>query len=662
MSATDDVLVNRELLSSIRMRFSPEVQDIKENVIDNMAERILASGQRGKYFAAKDARATLIDKLGFHAIGRDIDNSLERLANQGRVELEPEISSGKKLKEKGPKKKRYKLSDNTRKEIDSVEAESIRRYESVINRLFEEPGTYANKYIEPFLKFLSVIFSKLADECIQVIQGELKESELVSSPIFLSAINTIKNDIDKTERSVFESAAINFFSSNDPDYAIIKWNMAQNYYSLKVIGLDEKSLRLFKDIFGNAEFYIDTNVVISALSPEESYHKSFIAVCNACKKLGIKVKVCKITLDELDNTVNAHIDILTKVLNQIPEGTAVKVHSDFFEIYYERKKMGDEPDVNDIFANFLSPGIPLQDNFNIEITDDPWFEEAKGNKDITGFASIVGERFKNMSKRKKTENACIHDANCLYWIDECRKEDSNKNIWFVTRDHTLPGLVPEGCSYKSLSIGLDALLQWLSPFALQDGEEEEMAIAYSHMISARLLPQERIFNLEDFLIFHELNMACKELPAEDVEGCIRQIKINAPLLNPANPVDREKLSHIVASYFADPSRKFKKNLELYESQISDMRSELTDERNTSLKKDARIKIYHIAFLLILVEILTAIITSIYGDGENTFQRIVSSWPIFVAWIPICMVIGWFYLGKHRLRALGWPITKIFKEE
>jgi len=270
MSVTDDVLVNRQLLSSIRMRFSPEVQDIKENVIDNMVERILASGQRDKYFAAKDTQVTLIDKLGFHAIGRDIDKSLERLENKGRVELEPEISSGKKLKEKGPKKKRYKLSDNTRKEIDSIEAESIRRYESVINRLFEELGTDSNKYIEPFLKFLSVIFSKLADEYIQVIQGELRESELVSSPIFLSALNTIKNDIDVTERSVFESAAINFFSSNDPDYAIIKWNMAQNYYSLKVIGLDEKSLRLFKNIFGDAEFYIDTNVVISALSPEES--------------------------------------------------------------------------------------------------------------------------------------------------------------------------------------------------------------------------------------------------------------------------------------------------------------------------------------------------------------------------------------------------------
>jgi len=661
MSVTDDVLVNRQLLSSIRMRFSPEVQDIKENVIDNMVERILASGQRDKYFAAKDTQVTLIDKLGFHAIGRDIDKSLERLENKGRVELEPEISSGKKLKEKGPKKKRYKLSDNTRKEIDSIEAESIRRYESVINRLFEELGTDSNKYIEPFLKFLSVIFSKLADEYIQVIQGELRESELVSSPIFLSALNTIKNDIDVTERSVFESAAINFFSSNDPDYAIIKWNMAQNYYSLKVIGLDEKSLRLFKNIFGDAEFYIDTNVVISALSPEESYHKSLIALCNACKKMGIKVKVCKITLDELDNTVNAHIDMLAKVFNQIPEGTAVKVHSDFFEVYYERKKMGDEPDLNDIFANFLSPEIPLQDNFNIELIDESWFEEAK-NKDIIGFATIVGERFKNMSKRKKTESACIHDANCLYWIDECRKRDNNKNIWFVTRDHTLPGLVPEGCSYKSLSIGLDALLQWISPFALQDNEEEEMAIAYSHMISSRLLPQERIFNLEDFLIFHELNMSCKELPAEDVEGCIRQIKVDAPLLNPANPVDREKLAHIVASYFADPSRKYKENLQLYESQISDMNGKLVDERNASLKKDAWIRIYHIVFLLILVEILTATITSIYGDGENTFQRVVNSWPIFVAWIPICMVIGWFYLGKHMLRALGWPITKIFKEE
>jgi hypothetical protein len=52
------------------------------------------------------------------------------------------------------------------------------------------------------------------------------------------------------------------------------------------------------------------------------------------------------------------------------------------------------------------------------------------------------------------------------------------------------------------------------------------------MIKYRLLPQERIFNLEDFLIFHEMHMSCKELPAEDVEECIRYIKVNAPMLAP----------------------------------------------------------------------------------------------------------------------------------
>ena len=157
-------------------------------------------------------------------------------------------------------------------------------------------------------------------------------------------------------------------------------------------------------------------------------------------------------------------------------------------------------------------------------------------------------------------------------------------------------------------------------------------------------------------------MTCNELPAEDVEGCVRHIKINAPLLNPMDPVDREKLAHVVASYFADPTRKYQQNLSKYEAEISQIKRDLSEEKSTSLKKDAWLRVSNIASLFLVLEIVTAMIAANYGVGDNVFQRIVSSWPILVALAPICSAVGWFYIGKKRLRALGWPIRKIFKDE
>jgi hypothetical protein len=155
-------------------------------------------------------------------------------------------------------------------------------------------------------------------------------------------------------------------------------------------------------------------------------------------------------------------------------------------------------------------------------------------------------------------------------------------------------------------------------------------------------------------------MTCKELPAEDVEGCIRYIKQNIPLLNPSDPTDREKFTRAIAVYFADPSRKYKQNIGLLESEIAKLKGDMAQQKARSLRKDAWLRISLIVILLLILEGIAIAITSVYGSGENIFQKIINSWPFLAVPIPLCVVLGWFYLGKQRIKALGWPITKIFK--
>jgi hypothetical protein len=197
------------------------------------------------------------------------------------------------------------------------------------------------------------------------------------------------------------------------------------------------------------------------------------------------------------------------------------------------------------------------------------------------------------------------------------------------------------------------------------------------MIKYRLLPQERIFDLEDFLIFDEMNMSCKELPAEDVEGCVRYIKANAPMLDPSNSADREKLAYEVSKFFADPGRKYKQEIERlesenvkikqeYEENLKDRNREIEElkerTKKESLRRSAWFRVGITATIFLLLEGLVIFLASLYGAGPNFFQKVVNSWPFLGIPVVLAIPIGWFIIGKERLKNLGWPVTKIFKQE
>lgn len=642
------------------MRFSPQTQQPREDAIDSMVERILDTAPKDKYYLLRMIQKLFSESAGFHVTYNTIHNSLERLREKGRAEVAPEERPTEKLKVKGIQKRQYRLTANAKKELLELENASTRRFKSVVKRLFRDSEHGPEAYEAPFLKFLTLIFSRLAEEYTQVLTGEIKGEDFATYPIFSSTLHDVKGELKSLDLLLFESAVESFFRDTDPDYSLIKWNLVQNYYILRLIGKDDISPLLSKEIFGNAVFYLDTNVVISALAAEEEHHLGFVALSKACEKIGVKIKVCNITFDELDRTVEANRGFLQSAVDQIPEETAVKVTSAFYKIYHEKKKAGKELDLDEVFGNFISAREILRKLFQIEVEDDYWFEEAINDEKTKAFAEIVGQRYSTMRPRKKHDLACVHDALCLMWVDYCKNQ--GQNAWFVTRDYTLPACIPPDCSAHSLAIGLDALLQWLSPITLDDDMEKDLALAYSQIISNRILPQEKIFSLEDFVIFKELDMQCKELPAEDVEGCIRHIKVNAPLLDPTDPRDREKLAHEVAVYFVDPSRKYKQTVQDFESEISEVKRELREATEQSLRQDALIKLNHVLIGLTASEATVMILAIIYGAGANIYQNIIGFWPFFGTAASGCLVAGGFYIGRKRLKALGWPWTKIFKSE
>ena len=82
----------------------------------------------------------------------------------------------------------------------------------------------------------------------------------------------------------------------------------------------------------------------------------------------------------------------------------------------------------------------------------------------------------------------------------------------------------------------------------------------------------------------------------------------------------------------------------------------------ALRKSAWLRVSFIAILFLMFEAGAVYLASHYGEGPNLFQKVLKSWPFLSIGPVIAILFGWIILGKKRLEALGWPITKIFKHQ
>ena len=462
--------------------------------------------------------------------------------------------------------------------------------------------------------------------------------------------------------------------------------MAQNYYIAKAIGLDPSGYLLSREVFGNAVFYLDTNVIIQALEPKTRHHGSFKALSKACKNLQIHLNVCQISLNELNHVLEYQRELLEKVASQIPAETARKIRGVFYQLYKEKLEPEGTVDFQSLFDSFYHAMEELAQLYDVDLIDDEWFDNAVDEVETKQLIEEIRRLYTAKRNRPKSQTSALHDALLLRWL-QLERRKSTQNIWLVTLDTSLPNYLPKQVKSpgQQLAITLDALLQWISPIVIyENNDEDEVAAIFSEVVKYQILPQEKLFDLRDFLIFSEMEWETKELPAEDVEECIRYIKNNAPDLDPSEASDREKITGEISKFFADPGRKYKQNVEKLETKIKeiteeksleveklqkkmDKQDEIIEKLEKGIRKDklkrsawGRLLIAIILFLGIEGAILWS--TSKYGEGPNFFQKIIKSWPFIGGGGLIGLALFWFLLGKERIQALGWPFTKLFKTE
>jgi len=672
----------RLVLLSAKIQFSPETQPIKETAIDKIVEQglLLSDDRNGLTVRQMEAMGVTALPGGPSIISRkELERSLDRLVEANRVTVMQRGSD-----------RMYRLSDAARDESLEIQKAVENRFDKTVKKLFVNATEGHQAYAGPFLAVLCTAFSRIGASYVRLLKGDLDVRRLMSLANVDGLLVEMRTKDYPIDHDIFRQGVYSFFQEDDPEYVAIKWNMAQNYYIAHALKLREASYLLSREAFSHATFFVDTNILIQALNPKSRHYGSFKTVSDACSRLNLELRVCRVTLSELDRVISNNRRVIPRVDNQIPNGLVSRIDNDFFRLYRERQESTGSQNLEEIFASFDEPENDLNELYGVEIVDDQWFDNEKEASATLKLSEVIVKEYQLRRKLPKTELAGVHDALMMRWIAKGRGE--NQEAWFLTLDTTLPGIIPEEAQAmrRTLAITLDALLQWISPIAITGANEEEVAKIFSEAVRFQLLPQENLLDLRDFLMLSEMEMECRELPAEDVENCIRYIKKEAPNLDTSNPKDREKLAHELRKFFASTERKYKQNVQSLESQLKQKNREIDElgrahdqkirslsDRITgmeidiqardmekairSLRYSALIRISIALAVSIAYEVLIGYISIKHGEGINTFQKLLRSWVLIALGLPIWILLSWLFAGEERISALGKPFNKIFKK-
>lgn len=627
---------NQLILLSARLRFSPQIQPIKQEAIDKLVEQAIFSTSKDM-LAVKDIIQThkaLFKKAIIN--NQEIRDCLERLTANGRI-IE--------------KDNKYKLDGNVAKEITQLNNDAQTKLSKVFNDLFIDLEGDKKVYFDPFISCLCSLFLKLGEAYVQLMLGKKENKKFLNLPQIKTYVRSAAMKY-KVDASVLKAAINQFFEESNPNFDAIKWNLAQNYYIAMTLGLDSRGQALSKDLFRATSFILDTNVLIQALEPLAPDYDSFQILLKACKRLSAEIKVCKISVEELCDTANYHEELIKKVENEIPDQTANKIHDVFYQIYQQKKE---QVNLEEVFDHLKNPNDLL--NFNsISLIDESWFIKNSESDETKRLALIVQKQFEPYSSRTKGKKRSTHDSLLLQWVDAERK---NGKAWLVTKDRSLPTVQVKN-ENQPIAITLDALIQWISPIASEYFPESDLSSVFASALKRQLLPTESFFKLEDFKVFAELELECKQLPAEDVENCVKYLKRNATSLDPSKAEDREKIHRKISAFFASPSRKFSQKIDNLVQENKKKDNEIAELKLSNLRQKA----FAVIGVGLILFFSIGITYSVYlwpSDKQLTIlQKINQLIPIHALFTALYFPFLGIILGKEKLDSIGlWP-KKRFK--
>ncbi len=691
MTEKDRIHQMRRSLSSMRLRFAPEIQPIKEFAFDEIVQNVMFYHGNSEWVTLEQLTKWLGDDCAIRVFDADqIIQTIDRLRSGGIIEIQ--------VRGKTPF---HKLSQETVDSIQKVHLQAERQLSEVVELLFRDAPGGAGLYKEAFIDCVCFVFAELAEESAQLVSGKVLGSDVANSDLISKSIATVHLRYAKVKSEILNAGLGHFFKENDPRFTSLQFELAQNYFIVKSFGADPAGSILSSDLFSAATFYLDTNVIIGAIAPTQGRQKSILTLKDVLRRLKSDFVICQITKEEMRNVQLRSREDSEQLRDKVPSKLSRKtglIRGDENKediTYYEIPLSQD-----DVFLTNDTLPETCRDIFDSEDLDDVWFDENKGGLTIKQFSNDLRRR-----APYKGESATLHDALLLTWVANERERLGRKDIYVLTTDRSLPSLSPPGFSPEPVAITATALFQWASPI-IGANPSGSFADAFAELFRSHVLPRRPMLRLSDFRVFYELHIESQFLPEEDVEGCIRYLRANASNLDPRNPKDLLLLAREVANYFADPGRKHNKEIENlrkdmdafvskhevekerihsqyqaklqlaedekrtmgegHKQELKRLGEQYKEVKNTlddvlkqnetaRMKRSGAIRLVVSILITLLALVAAGAATSYWGNGSY-FERIRDAWEMIAAAggvvFAICM---WLVVGKKRLKYLGLPL-------
>ncbi len=437
-----------------------------------------------------------------------------------------------------------------------------------------------------FTDFIVFVFSKFGFQCAKMITGNISDRDFMNS-------SQIREELDRkishyhlneTEvASTIKSEFYKFFREPDPDYEALKFYMAQNFYVLKLLGLDPKAHILSKGAFSGSHMYLDSNVIITALLSESRPYRSFKEFYKIARDIAIDLYVSKITQNEIRNVI-AYQRSIADTYDNIPEFMEDQVTNAFYKTYKKSKERDENFTIDELFAPFENLEKTLKDNFEISIEDEELYDTIlKQKNELEKIEKVLQEKSQEIRKKEKSEGTLRHDA--FHFLLIKNKREENPKTWFLSLDTSLPPAsteILEG-DVSPLCFTLDSWLQCISPFIPEDSIKD-FSFVFSNVFGSEIFQFEQVYGVEDFKIFTDVEIDTKKMPkpmAKEFALYIRnEIRKGRPyneeLRKELTYKLRKKLVELKERYYQVDIEKDKQILEL-QTNINELQQHLDKE-------------------------------------------------------------------------------------
>lgn len=649
----EDVDIRSALLLNARFRVSPSAT-MRDKTIDRIVEQCLCVNLDNGLTLDGLVRKGKISAETRLLHRDDVRASIFRLEKKGRIKSESRHGE-----------LYYYPSCDVIKECQQFREEDGKRFNVVAGELFADVNGNVEAYRTAFFNALCRIFSRLTSAYVVISTKSAATSDKHLSTLITQACHNVLSKHQDIDGNVFKKALFRFFDDRTPTFDALKWIMAQNYYSMRLLGIDPTAHQLAAEMLRGATLYLDTNILIVVMMPEHSSYADISDVLKCCEAISVRLVVSDITMREFISSVNSNAELLGEVYKYIPPKTRQRVHSFILEEYIAVARKEKGLTLEDFLTKFKDPIAALRQKLKSVTLEPPdeWFTdecETPGTKELD---VLVADKFAEMRPYRKTPSASLHDALMLRWIEKCQT-NTNERCLFLTRDQTLVAADKVSACTRIRTVALDTLLQWIAPYCSSDEQIDHLAGIYAAALRSQLLPQEQIFKLQDFEIFRAMEVETAALPAEAVEDCLIKIKGLFPSMDIRKSEDRERIAYEISKHFVDPVsvaatkiRELNQTVadtdvarnaaevrlrESEEQRISEkaakegrevenqgLRAEL--DRLRKERGDSRRSVaFGIAILVFVASCsVLCVLVNKYAEGANLFQKLTEAWAWFV---------------------------------